>query len=273
MLRPLHLTIKIVKREITRPFAPWIGQELRETIKEKNMLQLKLKNDRSNQLLDSQFKQNKKDVEKLLNNAKKNHFKEKFSKCKGNSGGTWRVVGEMIPDLKGKSKSVIFDDPSKKANEFNEYFSKIGEIAFQKSQEGIQERLQVNASVSASASNNNSMPLLPPSFRPQPVDIDTVILVFKDLNESNAFGSDGISFKYLKDALPVLIFYITVIVNTSIVTGVFAKLWKHPHVIPYFKSGDTENVGNYRPISLLPVLSKVLEKNRCSTTNVLLRVK
>ena len=104
------------------------------------------------------------------------------------------------------------------------------------------------------------MPLLPPSFRPQPVDIDTVILVFKDLNESNAFGSDGISSKYLKDALPVLIFYITVIVNTSIVTGVFAKLWKHPHVIPYFKSGDTENVGNYRPISLLPILSKVLEK-------------
>ena len=103
----LDLCASLVAREITRPFAPWIGQELRETIKEKNMLQLKLKNDRSNQLLDSQLKQNKKDVEKLLNNAKKNHFKEKFSKCKGNSGGTWRVVGEMIPDLKGK-RSQLF---------------------------------------------------------------------------------------------------------------------------------------------------------------------
>ena len=92
------------------------------------------------------------------------------------------------------------------------------------------------------------------------MDINTVILVFKDLNDTNAFGSDGIPFSYLKDALPVLIFYIFVIINTSIVTGIFPKSWKHPFVIPYFKNGDTDNVGNYRPISLLPILSKVLEK-------------
>ena len=66
--------------------------------------------------------------------------------------------------------------------------------------------------------------------------------------------------KYLQDALPVLLFYITIIINTSIVTGFFPKIWKYPYVCPYYKSGDIENVSNYRPISLLPILSKVQEK-------------
>ena len=85
-------------------------------------------------------------------------------------------------------------------------------------------------------------------------------MIFKDLNETNAWGCDNIPFKYLRDALPVLAFYITIIVNTSIVTGFYPKLWKHPYVSPYFKSGDIDNVGNYCPISLLPIISKILEK-------------
>ena len=51
-----------------------------------------------------------------------------------------------------------------------------------------------------------------------------------------------------------------VIVNTSIVTGIYPHLWKHSHVIPFYKNGDVDDVSNYRPISLLPIISKVLEK-------------
>ena len=43
-------------------------------------------------------------------------------------------------------------------------------------------------------------------------------------------------------------------------TGNYPDLWKHPYVVPVFKSGDVENIGNYRPISLLPIISKILEK-------------
>ena len=50
------------------------------------------------------------------------------------------------------------------------------------------------------------------------------------------------------------------IINTSIVTGLYPHLWKHPHVIPFYKNRDVDDVGNYRPISLLPIISKVLEK-------------
>ena len=58
----------------------------------------------------------------------------------------------------------------------------------------------------------------------------------------------------------VTIPYITLIINTSIVTMVLPKPWKHSIIIPIHKSGDVEEPTNFRPINLLPILSKILEK-------------
>ncbi len=63
----------------------------------------------------------------------------------------------------------------------------------------------------------------------------------------------------VKDALCVIIFYLTCIINTSM-TGIFPRKWKHTLVVPLFKTGNINNVSNYRPISLRPTLSKILEK-------------
>ena len=101
-------------------------------------------------------------------------------------------------------------------------------------------------------------------FRPQPVDTNTVILTVKSLNETRSVGSDGISLKFVKDALYIIVFYLTFIINTSIATGVFPHAWKKAHVIPLFKKGDFNDVNNFRPISILPVLSKILEKIVCN---------
>ncbi len=96
--------------------------------------------------------------------------------------------------------------------------------------------------------------------RPQPVDVNTVILTIKHLNITCSVGSDGIPLRFLEDALYVIVFYKTCIINSSLVTGKFPTQWKHANVIPVFKSGDINVVNNFRPISLLPILSKNLEK-------------
>ncbi len=56
------------------------------------------------------------------------------------------------------------------------------------------------------------------------------------------------------------VFYLTVIANTSLTTGVLSEIWKHALVIPLFKKGDHENVSNYSAITLLPILFKIMEK-------------
>ncbi len=98
------------------------------------------------------------------------------------------------------------------------------------------------------------------SFRPKPVDTNTIISTLKSLNETCAVGSDGISFKFIKDSLYFTAFYLTIIINTSIVTGVFPQVWKHALVISLLKKGDPNNVSNYRPISLLSIAYMILEK-------------
>ena len=181
---------------------------MKNIIDTKNELKYRLKNDRNNTQLDKQFKISKRNVENLIINAKKDHFKDKFEKSRGNSGATWRVVEEMFPGMRKNSKGIDLADPLLKAEEFNEYFANVGEQAFKKSQEGMQDtvlRLSVN----------DSQPNLP-KFRPQPVDIHTVILIFKDLNDTNAFGSDGIPLRYLRDALPVLFFFLHIYNNEYI---------------------------------------------------------
>ena len=94
----------IITVELTRPFAPWIDENLRLVIAEKNEIQSKLKVDRQNYELANTFKQVKKSTESLLNNAKNKHFKDRFASCKGDSGATWGVVKDMMPGLKKNEK-------------------------------------------------------------------------------------------------------------------------------------------------------------------------
>ncbi len=97
-------------------------------------------------------------------------------------------------------------------------------------------------------------------FRPSPTTWDSVTLIIKHMKNTNCQRSDGISLRYIKDSLPVVITYLTCILNTSIATGVVPAAWKHSVIVPVFKSGNQRELQNYRPISLLPVVSKILEK-------------
>ena len=121
-----------ITAEITRPPAPWIDDNLKQIIHEKNLLKERLKKDRSNLLLDNEFKETKKSVEQCLRSAKKQHFKSEFHDCKGDSSATWKVVEDMLPGLRSKDRGLDFEDPVQKAEDFNNYFANVGEIAYRK---------------------------------------------------------------------------------------------------------------------------------------------
>ncbi|KAI0212247.1 hypothetical protein LSAT2_002846, partial [Lamellibrachia satsuma] len=73
-------------------------------------------------------------------------------------------------------------------------------------------------------------------------------------------GFDGISSKLLKIIEPAIIKSLTLVINQVINTGIFPDKLKIAKVIPIFKNDDPTLFKNYRPISLLPTISKVLEK-------------
>ena len=243
-----------VTKSFTQPPAPWLTNDIKEAIKSRNSMQANLKHDRSNIRLQEQYKAEKRRVKLLIQNSKKKYYKDKLHECKGNSKATWQTVREIIPKNVNNTLDSEYDNISEKAEEFNHFFANVGKKAFLESQEdSLNTTTAFDRPIDSDASEN-------PKFRPSPVDIDTVISTFNQLRNTNACGSDGIPFRFLKDSLPVTIFYITIIVNTSIVTGLYPDPWKFPQVIPFHKSGDKDSVNNFRPISLLPIVSKILEK-------------
>ena len=81
------------------------------------------------------------------------------------------------------------------------------------------------------------------------------------ISANKATGIDGLSARLVKIAAPAIAPSLTKLMNICITTGVFPSAWKVARITPLHKSGDKLNKTNYRPISVLPILSKVLERH------------
>ena len=86
---------------------------------------------------------------------------------------------------------------------------------------------------------------------------DTYLL---QIDASKATGSDGIPGSILKECADVLAYSLSVLLCASLRTGVVPSAFKLASVVPLYKSGDSSRPNNYRPVSLLPIISKLLEK-------------
>ena len=83
--------------------------------------------------------------------------------------------------------------------------------------------------------------------------------IIENLKNKTSTGIDGISNQLLKSEKNVLVKPITTIINQMIVTGIFADNLKISKVIPLYKTKDQTPLSNYRPIALLPSISKIFE--------------
>ena len=105
-----------------------------------------------------------------------------------------------------------------------------------------------------------NIPALSVQFESQPLTDDDVASVILNLRSNKAPGFDKIHARILKDSLPATFHIITSLINISFKSNTFARVWKIAEVTCVPKDGDAGNPCNNRPISLLPVLSKVNER-------------
>ena len=254
-IKCLDKSAPLETRKVSKAAAPWLNDDLRLIMKQRDDTRSKLSRDRSNTALNLQYVKEKKFVKSRIAVSKKEYYASKFNDSRGNSSAIWNLIKELVPNKKKDSDAQKFDDVLVKAEEFNNFFANVGKTTYNLTQQILPSSYSSSSDLCTTKITCNSM-----KFRPQPVDINTIILTVKGLNETRSVGSDGISLKFVKDSLCIIAFYLTFIINTSIVTGVFPQDWKNAYVIPLFKKGDFNDVNNFRPISILPVLSKILEK-------------
>ena len=83
--------------------------------------------------------------------------------------------------------------------------------------------------------------------------------LLKNVDPTKSTGSDGIPGLVLRQSAPVIAPTLQIIFNTSLRSGYVPKSFKLSHVSPLYKSGDKATASNYRPVSLLPIVSRLLE--------------
>ena len=98
------------------------------------------------------------------------------------------------------------------------------------------------------------------SFKFSPVGEEDILKSLLSLNVSKATGLDGLSARFLKDGANQISGAIAHIINLSLYSGRIPDDMKTARVVPLYKKNSKSEPGNYRPVSILTVMSKILEK-------------
>lgn len=169
-----------------------------------------------------------------------------------NSRLYWKTVKFLVKENSSSNSISTLKDPDnpniyhtsdeEKANVLNTFFSSISTI------DDSNVQLPNFSSKTHSTINN---------FR---ISENEVSEVLSNLQTNKATGPDEISQKLLKETSNTLCNPLCTIFNRSIQEGKFPALWKLANVMPLFKKGDKQQVSNYRPISLISCVGKVLER-------------
>ena len=138
----------------------------------------------------------------------------------------------------------IITDLDEIANKFNTYFINIGH--------SLSEQIHATRSSNEYLSNRTNT-----IFNFTEVTEECIDSIIKNMKSKSSTGYDNISNKLVKSAKDVLIKPLTLLMNQIIHTGEFPNQLKIAKVKPLFKKGNQSSFTNYRPISLLPSISKI----------------
>lgn len=198
----------------------------------------------------------------LIKKIKRAYDKNLFLESKNNIKATWNAIKSINNTNCGKQKTSellnINPVPSVSVGMVNQAFVNVGRDLASKISPCAQRPSTPKYGLSSPI--GNSLVILP-------VDNAQVERLVKSLRSNCATGWDDIPAKILKNSSDVLVPPITHLCNLAINSGIFPLALKNAIVHPIYKSGDKESVTNYRPISVLSSISKILERilNNCLT--------
>ena len=108
--------------------------------------------------------------------------------------------------------------------------------------------------------NNSPIFLTEKVFDNITIGNEEIISLIRNINPGKASGPDGISGQMLLLCDDSVILPLQIIYSNILLTSIYPDMWKLANVTPIFKKGDKQLIKNYRPISLLPICGKILEK-------------
>ena len=201
-------------------------------------------------------------VVNLIRRSKQSNYENLIEEGSNQPSSIWKIFCELGAGKQKSNSATNFqsvrigdhetDEPNDIANAFNDYFINIAESIKEPCDPTNHEKLKDYCNNKIPNDIIFEMPLL---------NTDYIVKSLRKLDVRKSTGTDEIGPRLLKMAGPFIADSLTYICNLSIKTGAFPMKWKEAKVKPLHKGGSPKDLNNFRPISILPVLSKLFEKH------------
>ena len=244
------------RKEMKLKDKPWINNRILKMMRIRDRILQKMKKQQTpdNVKLYKKFRNR---VSNELKESKARYFHTYFSTNSQNMKKLWSGIKTIISHKSSTSSSInkikdkdgnVTSDPSKMSNIFNDFYVNVAD--------GITKTIPLTPKSPLDYLSDrtcNSLFLTPVTL----MEVNDLINI---LNPSKSVGPNSIPIKLLKIIGHSVSPLLALLVNQSFQSGTFPDKLKVAKVISLFKKGNPELPSNYRPISLLPVFSKIFEK-------------
>ena len=244
---------------------PWITPGIVSSITKKHLFyklwkKTQTKNNMNgNNDLYNRFKSYRKYLKKVIKLAKKSFYAKKFNSVQGDLKKTWALINELRGKVKQNIKASfvingqIVEDRRKISNEFNNFFASVAKTLNTKTRSSTLNADTQNITFASFFKNKrvkNSIFLSETS----PEEIEEIVE-----NLENNKASD-VSIFILKKITRYISGHLADFFNHFMVDGIFPDILKVGKITPIYKKGNPQLFDNYRPVSVIPIFGKILEK-------------
>lgn len=250
----------IAKNSSSKFKKPWMSPALLKSVKTKSKLYKKYLKDPTYENKKSYNTYNNK-FKTIMKKAEKLYYSNKLLNCNDSNSKIWKCINNILNknnNIHNETTIKLMNDMGKNSNNietvpnrFNNYFVDVGpniaaRIPTKTGLPSIKDTLKDN-------SDNHIFQIYPTT----PNEIKDII---NNLSRKNSSGYDNINQNVIIDCADSLAEILSDIINSSFLTGIVPNETKIAKVTPIYKAGTKTNESNYRPISNLPVFSKIMEK-------------
>ena len=242
----------------------WMTEDLRDQMADRRAAVLDFMHS-GDESKHEEAKKRRCEVNRACLSARDNHVLVKLEESKGDSRLFWRQLNNIIAPT-SRVNVTTYEVEGKRlegaeASEYcNSYFSTIGEKLYSTLQLQDQTLPDPKIRPGNTLKNLSADGVDVSALNLPTVQYDDMSKLVEDINANKSSGIDGISAKVIKTAFEVLISQLCDLFNNSMTLGIFPKFWATATVIPIPKSGSLSQVTNWRPVSLLPIPGKLMEK-------------
>ena len=241
-------TSTVTKKNVIR-FSDQVQENLTK-LKHMNWLKKRL-NDTQ---LDQKYRNLKRNVTKDIKNEKRNHYRKIIENSQNKPKTIWNIVNKVKGKEIMSNDYKIFHNGDIITNK-NDIVDIFGNFLSTTIDKKLDSHFGCNISSQCTVGPSSNV-----SMFFGPVSEDEVFEVIMNLPNKKSTGLDGIPVDLIKKCSKEISPILTELINKSVVLGKFPSSLKIAAILPILKKGDSSNIENYRPIALLSIFSKIIEK-------------